>query len=213
MHSSKDIRQVKCFDGLHYSFEFLKYNYSLLYESCVGIRNDQKNIISALSQCWSFIDAVHRIREIVQALPGLSKNSNELKRFLKTTEIAEAYRHYIQHLRGELSKKEINSFPVWGSLGWVDLDDPDRSYLVIIGAQIERTSHSGCVFDKWAGKWVSKVCLGVDGKSFNFDPIYEECMKFREFIMPWITSNYEPGIKVTEKLTVISMKIILRKNV
>lgn len=207
MHASTDIRKVKCLDGLHYSFELLDYNYSKMHESCLAINEDQNNLIPALSKCWSFVDLVHRIREIALALPGLSGKSEELCTFLNTTSVSEDFRHYIQHLRRELSKKEINNFPAWGTLSWVDGKDNSISYLIAIGAQIDGTSYSGCVYDNLNKEWVSKVCLAVQDKSFNFDPIYEECMKFKQFILPWIHSTYEPGIKVTEKSPIITMKV------
>ena len=209
MHASTDIRKVKCLDGLHFSFELLEYNYSGMHESCIAINNDQKNIIPALSKCWAFVDLVHRIREIAQALPGLSGKSEKLRNFLGETNVSEDFRHYIQHLRRELSKKDINNFPAWGTLSWVDSEDESVSHLVVIGAQIPGTTYSGCIYDRFENKWVSKVCLAVSGLSFNFDPIYEECMKFKKFILPWIHSTYEPGIKATEKSPIITMKFLL----
>ncbi|HJW87537.1 MAG TPA: hypothetical protein VJ440_12970 [Candidatus Brocadiaceae bacterium] len=103
MHASSDIRIVKCLDGLHYSFEILRYVYSSLHEACAKIKDDQEALIPAIWLCWSFVDVLHRIREIAQALPGLSGKDKELVSFLKETNLAEEYRHYIQHLRAELS--------------------------------------------------------------------------------------------------------------
>lgn len=207
MHSATDIRKVKCLDGLHYSFELLEYNYSTMYESCLAIKKEKNNIIPVLSKCWSFIDLVHRIREIAQVLPGLSGRSEELHTFLNATSIAEDYRHYIQHLRRELSKKDVNKFPVWGTLAWVDGKDNSVSHLAVIGARIEGTNYSGCVYDSLNKAWVSKVCLGLDRKSFNFDPIYVECIKFKQFILPWVHSTYEPGIHITEEFPIITMNL------
>ena len=208
MHASKDIRKIKCLDGLHYSFELLEHSYKSLYENCASIKTDPKYLIPALSQCWSFVDLVYRIREISQAIPGLSKRNRKLIEFLEITEIAESYRHYIQHLRAELSKKEPNPFPVWGSLSWVDPEDNNNSFLILSGAQIKGTNYTGCVYDRIECKWVSRVCLGVQNLSFNFDPIYEATIAFRDFIIPWVLSNYEPEIRITEKAPLFSVKII-----
>ena len=207
MHASTDTRIVKCLDGLHYSFEMLEYVYSSLHEICSHIKDDQSSLIPALWQCWSFIDILHRIREIAQAIPGLSKKDDNLVSFLKTTDLAEEYRHYIQHLRGELSKSEINPFPVWGSLSWVDPKDSTTTYLIAIGARIGSTNYTGCVFDTVERKWVSKVCLGIQEKSFNYDPIYEACIKFREFIIPWALATYKLGIRVTTNLPIYTIQI------
>jgi hypothetical protein len=212
MHASSDIRIVKCLDGLHYSFEILEHIYSSLHEVCSQVKAEHSSLIPALWRCWSFVDVVHRIREIAQALPGLSKKNKELVAFLDATSLAEEFRHYIQHLRSELSKKDVNPFPVWGSLAWIDPDNPACSYLVVIGARISGTSYTGCVFDTVQGKWVSKVCLGVAGKSFNFDPIYEACLRFREFVVPWALSAYKPGIRTTTELPIIAMQLLVPKK-
>lgn len=206
LHASSDIRIVKCLDGLHYSFETLSYIYSSLHEICSKIKDDSSSLIPALWQCWSFVDIVFRIREIGQSLPGLNKRNKDLVMFLDETILIEDYRHYIQHLRGELTKKEANPFPVWGSLTWTDTNDPLRSYIVFIGAQTADISYTGSVFDIVEQKWVSRVCLGILGKSLNFDPMYASCIQFRDFVIPWILSTYEPGIKLTTRLPIVTMQ-------
>jgi hypothetical protein len=207
MHSDSDVRIVKCLDGLHFSFEILDNIYSTLYETCLQINNDQSLLIPTLWRCWSFVDTVHRIREISQALPGLSKKQKDFADFLDATKLSEEYRHYIQHLRNELSKKEVNPFPVWGSLSWVDQDDISKSYVIFIGARIGKTSYTGNVFDTWKRKWVSKVCLGINDKSYHFDPIYDACKKFSDFVFPWMLSKYKPGIKLETELPIITLQI------
>lgn len=213
MHASSDIRIVKCLDGLHYSFEILEYIYSPLHEVCSQVKVDRSSLLPALWRCWSFIDVVHRIREVAQALPGLSKKDRELVTFLDATKLAEEFRHYLQHLRSELSKRDVNPFPVWGSLAWVDPVNSASSYVIVIGAQISDTRYTGCVFDTVEGKWVSKVCLGVGGKSFNFDPIYEACQRFRDFVIPWALSAYKPGIQTTTELPILTIRMSVSKKV
>lgn len=207
MRASSDIRIVKCLDGLHYSFAILEHIYSSLHETCSRVKADHSSLVPTLWRCWSFVDLVHRIREIALALPGLSRKDKDLVAFLDATKLAEEFRHYIQHLRSELSKKEVNPFPVWGSLAWVDPDNPSCSYMVVIGAQISGTSHTGCVFDTVEKKWVSRVCLGVAGRSFNFDPIYEACLRFRDFVVPWALSTYKPGVQMTTELPIVTMQV------
>ncbi len=208
MHASSDIRIVKCLDGLHYSFEMLYYIHSSLYLNCAKIKSDQSMLIPTLLQSWSFIDIVNRIREISLTLPGLSQSDHNLVVFLDSTKLAEEYRHYIQHLRRELLKQIPNPFPVWGSLAWVDTEDSTTSYIVFIGAMTSDISYSGCCFDMVEQRWISRVCLGIAGKSFNFDLIFESCARFREFIMPWIFANYSPGVKITSQLPVVTMRVL-----
>ena len=208
MHASTDVRIVKCLDGLQYSFKILEHIYPSLHEVCAQVKVDHASLIPALWRCWSFVDVVHRIREVAQAVPGLSKRNKELVTFLEATKLAEEFRHYIQHLRSELSKITVNPFPVWGSLAWVDPDNPACSYVVVFGSQVNGTSYTGCVFDTVEGKWVSQVCLGVNDKSFNFDPIYEACLKFRDFVIPWALSTYNPGIQMIAELQIVTIQLL-----
>lgn len=202
------LRRLKCLDGLYYSFEMLDYSYSDLYELCIGIKEDSKKIIPALSKSWLFVDSVHRIREISQAIPGLSGNNKELKEFLNITKLTKFYRNYTQHLRRELSKKEINPFPAWGNLAWVDPKDSTRSYIAMIGIQINKTGYAGSVYDRIEKKWVSKVCLNIENKSYNFDLIYNACNKFKAFIIPWILSNNKFKLKFKQEIPIITVSIV-----
>lgn len=208
-HAASDVRIVKCLDGLHFSFQILDHIFSDLHLNVSLIKVDQQSLVPALWRCWSFVDVVHRIREIAQALPGLSRKKRALVQFLSATCLAEDFRHYIQHLRGELSKKEINPFPVWGSLAWVDPTDSTCTNTVFIGAQLEGTGVSSCVFDTVERRWVSNVCLSVAGKSLNIDPIYKACITFRKFVIPWALSAYKPGVKISESPPILSAHIVL----
>jgi hypothetical protein len=166
------------------SFAMLEHIYEDLHGVCADVKANTRSLSLAFLRCWSFIDTVHRIRELAQVVPGLSLKRAEVRRFLEATSIAEVFRHYIQHLRSELSKAPGNTFPVWGSLSWVDPDDPALTHTALAGAQVGETRFVGCVFDTVERKWVSKVSLSVDDRSFNFDPIYSECMQFRDFVVP-----------------------------
>jgi hypothetical protein len=163
----------------------------------------------AFLRCWSFVDTVHRIREVAQAIPGLSRKNTELRLFLDTTIIAGEFRDYIQHLRSELSKLPGNTFPVWGSLSWVDPTDPQLTHTALAGAQVGETQFVGCVFDTVEGRWVSNVALSVGGLSFNFDPIFSACIRFRDFIIPWLLTSYAPGIQSQDELPIMSTRIQL----
>lgn len=212
MHSGQDVRIVKCLDGLHYSFEVLNLTYNSLYDDCAKIPTDNAYYVPTLWRCWSFVDTLHRIREVSQALPGLSRKKPEFRAFLESTEVVKTYRHYIQHLRSELSKKEPNSFPVWGSLSWVDPNDPSTCYSVLADLRVANVSYSGCVFDRYRRQWVSRVSLGVEHLSLNFDPLFESAVTFSSFVLPWAASAYSPGIHRSPTLPIIAMRFEISEN-
>lgn len=207
MLTTVDLRKIRCWDGLHYSFQLLRHYYLGLWETCCKISTDNSQVIPALAACWGFIDALHRIREIAYSIPSLSSKHKEMRAFFSASSLAEEYRHYIQHLRGELAKVPPNSFPVWGSLSWVDAMYPEKSHIAVFGASIDGTQYSGCVYDRKEKKWVSNVCLGVGNKSFNFDTIFFSALQFERFILPFLIKGASDEIRVHEKLPIFSVEI------
>jgi hypothetical protein len=167
------LRRVKVLDGLHFSFQLLEYHHAMMYPACAAVPTDRSKLVPALASCWSFIDVLHRLRELSQAVPGLAGRTPERRRFLERTAIAEKCRHYIQHLRSELARPSPETWPVWGSLSWVDPDDQLTTHTVMFGAHLPDTNYTGAVFDTVERRWVSRVCLGVKEWSFNFDPLFE----------------------------------------
>lgn len=212
MISHIDTRKLLCFDGLHYSFETMKYFYAGLYEACVAIPKDRGSVIPALASCWGFIDALHRVREISLSTPGINSRSAQMRSFLVKTELAEKYRHYIQHLRCELARNPPNTSPVWGSLSWIDGEDNSKCHTAMFGAQIEGTSVSSCVYDTFEKKWVSKVCLSIGDNAFNFDPIYSSAMGFKDFIIPTLVDGAPDEVKFHDKLPILTMSVGVIKS-
>ena len=204
MVTALDLRKLRCADGLHYSFQLLKISHEPMWELCCAIPEDNSKASIALFHCWSFIDSLHRIREIAQAVPGLSTKHPEMRAFLSATQLAEDYRHYIQHVRRELSKEPPNTFPVWGALSWVDPKDSMTCHTAMLGAQIEGMQYSSCVYDTVENRWVSKVCLCVASHSFNFDLMYLSADRFRSFVMPLLIDNAAPEIKFHNNLPITS---------
>jgi len=189
------------------SFAILEHIDSELYATCSRLPSDKELLPVAFWRAWSFVDTVHRIREVTQGVPGLSAKSAEVRRFLVATDVAEVFRHYMQHLRRELTKVPANRFPVWGSLSWVDPNDPLLTHTALAGAQVGETQYVGLVFDTVEKRWVSKVALSVEGRSFNFDPVAAECSAFRDFIVPWLMEKYAPGINRRDDLPLFSTRI------
>lgn len=208
MLNSLDLRKIRCFDGLHYSFQLLRHFEAELWGTCCKIPGDNSQIISALVSCWGFVDTVHRIREISQSIPGVSTKHAEMRAFLSATSVAEDYRHYIQHLRSELTKTPPNSFPVWGSLSWIDPIIPTRTHIAVLGAQIPGTRNTGCIYDTVERKWVSKVCLGVDNQSFNFDTVFLASLRFESFILAHLTEGAPDEVRFHNKLPIITVDVV-----
>lgn len=207
MDNDIDIRTLKCIEGILFSYKMIKSLYQKLWNSCLSINCNTNNVYESFEICWSLIDAIHRIREISQQIPKISKKEGYIKDLINNTAIVEEFRDYIQHLRNEINKAEVDNFPVWGSLSWVDKDDEKTSYTIIIGAYIENTSFSGCVYDTYQNKWLSKVSLSIKDKSLNYDIVYE-CVE--RFIKSFANNLDDKGIKLSDSLlnpSIVSMKL------
>ena len=200
------IRRIRVLDGVYFSFRLLEHHYTAMYQACAAISTDRTQLIAALASCWGFIDVLHRLRELAQTIPGLSGKNPERERFLEHTDLAETYRHYIQHLREELGAIQPKPSPVWGSLSWVDQHDPELSHTVMIGAHLPNSTYTSAVYDSVERRWVSRVTLGVGETSFNFDPIFEEAMVFEKFVIPWMIAQDTDVLTISSDLPIFSMR-------
>ncbi len=213
VESNQDPRIIRCFDALYYSFELLKYNYTELFKCCPNIKVSPEMLIPTLSHCWMIIDLIYKIREISQAIPGLGHQTKELKKFLDKTKVAELFRHYIQHLRQKLSKRDLESYPVWGSLSWVDQLDNSTNNVAIFGTPIDAPSGKklsvvSCAYDRFARKWVSRISLAIGEAAFNIDPLHQDTIEYKEFILPWMMNHYTTGLKEPSKPITLSARIM-----
>ena len=207
MHVSTDPRLILSLDGLAISFSMLETIYGELQPACDRIRSDNEKLAEALLYSWFFIDIVHRIRRIAESLPGLSKNA-EARIFLDATSVAERFRHYVQHLDKELKKIPRNTFPVWGSLSWVDLEDKTLSYAVPAGSNVGQRDTHFTTYNIKTGEWVSNVSLNACDSTFNFDPIFAACSRFRDFIIPWICNTYKGKVNFPRELPIHILQAI-----
>ncbi|MFN7966185.1 MAG: hypothetical protein U0V87_10910 [Acidobacteriota bacterium] len=205
------MRRVKVLDGLYYSFRLLEYFHGILYPSCCSIRSSVTGLVPAIASAWGFIDALHRARQLSQLVPGLGRRHLELRRFLAETELAETYRHYIQHLRRELADESAHDFPVWGSISWADPEVLTLSHTAVIGTVPPDVSvtMTSAVFDWVENRWVSRVSLGIRGSVFNFDPLFQEAQKFENFVVPWMAEKGNIELVYGDAVPVVSCGFII----
>lgn len=204
MHASTDPRLVLCLDGLQMSFAMLGELQRELHPACIKI--PANGHVSAFLRAWSFIDVVHRIRVLSEDIPGLSQKTRELTSFQNSTRHITTMRNYIQHLKGELNDKL--AYPVWGSLAWISDSDPTLCHIVHAGALVGTKSDCSVLFDMHEGRWASNVSLTIEECTCTFDIIYAECLRFRDFIMPWIIAKYTPGMTFRQEIQISTFQFI-----
>ena len=207
MKPQLDLRVLKAYDGFRYSFEMLDYVATGLYDACCKTAVDPSMAAKVLWRCWSIVDVCFRVRELAQAVPGLGRRNVELKDFLQETVVVPQCRHYVQHLRSELSKSPPNPYPVWGALSWIDPADRSLCHTLINGVKLAGDQYASVVFDSAKRTWVSRVSLDVNGVALHIDPVVASCRTFEEFVIPWITARYSDLIRQIEPDRVVSARM------
>jgi hypothetical protein len=126
-------RQSIYLDGIRYAIEMADIAYSRLAQNLLAYSIHSDTSPKKLTQhadlfldAWSFVDSVHRLREIAMQMPITKKNAPGLVAFLNSTKHAEEMRHIGQHLRRELDAIEQRHQPVHGILSWIYVIDIER---------------------------------------------------------------------------------------
>lgn len=193
-HAKDDPRLIRFRDGFWFSRAILGREADELERLRIKLRPENRgDLLHAVATVWQIVDTVHRVRELAQTTPGIRQGDAPVRTFLGATRIAEQFRHYVQHLRGELTKREVDRFPVWGSISWVSADDQAVVFTAVTGAVPAGTEISGGVYDTVERKWVSRVSLSIRGVVFNVDPIVEATMTFCDHALGAITA-IQPGL-------------------
>ena len=70
---------------------------------------------------WSMIDSVHRLRGLVDSLPGLARRnqSPEFRNFMDKAQTVEQFRDAVQHMDTEIPRSAEAGKAVWGTLSWL----------------------------------------------------------------------------------------------
>lgn len=155
-----DRRQVWFIDGIRYAIGMADFAYRALYRvaneetlriagaagasaAATSPQNPDCHTEAVLS-AWSMVDSINRLRELLDAMPGLKKNQPELQLFKRKTAEFETLRNAVQHLRDEISALAAAEQHVWGALGWISIMNPP---------EILRwcTLHSGVLYPGWKG--------------------------------------------------------------
>jgi hypothetical protein len=165
---SLDRRSVLYLDGIRYAIHIfdlsgvrLTHTLSALSVDSTPAENLAEQIAVAMSDAWTMVDAMHRLRELLSQLPGLKKNLPELQVFLRQTSAIEGLRHFYQHFRTEIDTFTEVGMPLWGTLSWV-YTDPDSgensNFTIIPGTFFEGATVHTCTIDHVANKTRCASC-------------------------------------------------------
>ena len=86
-----DQKTILFLDGVRYSFQFIDVAYSRLRQTIERLKPEtsrdemQVGITEAMSDAWAIVDSVHRLRGLIEQLPGLKKKNANVQLFLRRT--------------------------------------------------------------------------------------------------------------------------------
>lgn len=209
MHAKDDPRVVRFRDGFWFSRAILRREHDALEALRLKlVPNALHDVLHALAMVWEIVDAVHRVRELAENMPGLNTNEPFVRRFLNATKAAETFRDYVQHLRNELAKKDVDPFPVWGSLTWVDPGNSSKVFAAFIGELRPGSDVRVGVFDAHEGRFVSRVALSVKGMFFNVDPMVEETTQFCDRALDF-SAQLQPDLPSPDRTSWVAAQFVL----
>jgi hypothetical protein len=110
-------RQAVFLDAIQYSVNVADLAHARLQSNlAAGVQHEGA---STVADAWSMIDSLHRLRELLDQMPGIKKNSPRLQSLLRNTEDVKTLRNGVQHLRREIDELVAKNLPVWGVINWI----------------------------------------------------------------------------------------------
>lgn len=141
--------------------------------------------IYPLLSAVAFVDFAYRYIHTLDALPYIKKDSPQMNRLRKALKPIEESRHYLQHMRGDLSANEVIDYPLLGALTWSN----GPSVYLISFSQSGSTSTPTMPFDRKKGVWISKHVYTVKHVEIDLDSILFEMKTAFDWINTLVSST------------------------
>ncbi len=127
--SELNIKQTLFLDAIRYCVEMADMSHRRLQQTLIELTRKFKSeketpnlgtaVLHALSDAWSLIDSVNRLRTLLNQMPNVKKKSPRLISFNKQTDAVERLRNIFQHLNHEIDNLIKNKSTAFGILNWV----------------------------------------------------------------------------------------------
>jgi hypothetical protein len=188
-------RQILYFDALRLSAEIADTAFDRLHKLLAGMteqrhadltgdRNEQPrtqshNAIPAMLDAYSFIDSVHRFREVLQVTPGLKHNA-PFELFMRRTSDVKQLRNIVQHLNQHVDQIAREGWAALGTLTWLGPsavpDGPPSSYILQAGTSYPGQLTHGPMIDTWSSLptgEIADISLLTSGLRVNLSTIID----------------------------------------
>lgn len=145
-----DIRQRLVFDGIRYSVEMADLAYMRLRKCLVKVSESNKLseapdfvVAAALSDAWTIVDTMHRLRGLLKLFPD-SSSSELVAEFLSASESIRDLRNSVQHLHARFDKLVKDRLPTWGWITWVTMTEESHCHVhALVPGSLDRLSGLG----------------------------------------------------------------------
>lgn len=112
-------RQILNLEAIVLSLQLIETDYRSIESRLTGRDPEEEDITTILGAAWGIVDASHRLRLLVGALPGLTHNP-PYESFMRALRPVENLRHGLQHLDERIASLAAENSPVWGYLTWLE---------------------------------------------------------------------------------------------
>jgi hypothetical protein len=124
-------------DGIRYSAEMADLAYARLQQTLYHLAMSGKDseedsgnldhlaVLSAVQDAWSIVDSLHRLRGLLQQMPGIKQNTPNMRVFRQQTDKVEDLRNGVQHLNQQIHNLVSANQTAWGSLSWFASSGPN----------------------------------------------------------------------------------------
>jgi hypothetical protein len=150
-------------------------------------------VAQATIDAWSLVDAAHRLRQLLQQLPGLKKNQADVKLFLRRTASVEELRHFVQHFRNEIDVFAKRGMPLCGTLSWVWSNEAQRrieNHTIIPGTFFEGAWVATCTFDTKRFQFVERVLLHAGSVKIDLADLNNFVEQFTKWYVDWFLRSF-----------------------
>lgn len=198
--TSVETRTILFLDGIRYSIEISHLAYLRLVDTLErvaalsGTASDELAdlIVTSVSDAWAMIDSVHRLRELVEHLPGLRRKDPNVQVLLRSTEVVEELRNRVQHFRSEIDDFLPAKAPLWGSISWgrvsADTGRP-QSHTIVPGTFFHEAGVALCTFDHATGRFEERLAVDVANKRIDLAAIHERVLEFTDWFERWFADT------------------------
>lgn len=209
-------KQILYFDGIRYSVETIDLAFGRLgctLEKIVALPGGADElgpyIVEAMSDAWTIVDSIHRLRQLVRHVPGLKQKLPEVQLFLRRTSSIEDLRNFVQHFATEIHEFVEKRMALCGVLMWAPINDATENaatYTIAPGTFFHGANAGTCTFDTVEGRFVERLVLRAGPARVDLADMYDRCERFWKWFealcAQTFTEENRHGAEVRMKITI-----------